>query len=403
MQVIRFVVGILLAVAAPAARADIFQDWIRVAESGADGRIVTPPLQGEKERTAPLLVALAMFEAVNAIDRRYQSVLDVPAAGAKGSEEAAAITAAHDVLVGIHPERRAQFDQTAALAMSGIGAGAARDAGVRAGEAAAAAALTRKLFDGPVYASYRPIGEPGQYAPPVPVAFRGWSLRSRLLVLKSPGEAMPPPPPPMTGERYARDFNEVKLLGGIGQPKATPATLAHADFLAAFRLEPTVARVAARLPRGVDRARLWAMLMIGRHDVNALIGLSKMQYMTWRPYNAIRNADRDGNPLTERDPDWEPVMPTPVHPEYPCGHCTMSGFLAALLAPETDGPIEVASETARLPVSVVFSDWPAFLEATSLARIEGGMHFRFSNEAGQAMGRKIGELTRARFAPPLRR
>jgi hypothetical protein len=31
------------------------------------------------------------------------------------------------------------------------------------------------------------------------------------------------------------------------------------------------------------------------------------------------------------------------------------------------------------------------------------MHFRFANEAGQALGRRVGELARARFAQPLRR
>jgi hypothetical protein len=51
---------------------------------------------------------------------------------------------------------------------------------------------------------------------------------------------------------------------------------------------------------------------------------------------------------------------------------------------------------------MTFPDWASFLAATSLARIQGGMHFRFSNEAGQALGQRIGEMARARFAPPLR-
>jgi hypothetical protein len=124
--------------------------------------------------------------------------------------------------------------------------------------------------------------------------------------------------------------------------------------------------------------------------------------MAWRPLNAIRNGDRDDNPETVRDADWEPVMPTPNHPEYPCGHCGFSGVYAALLASETDGPVEVSSDTAPMPVTISFPDWPAFLAAASLARIQGGMHFRFSNEAGQSLGKRVGELARARFAPPLR-
>jgi hypothetical protein len=138
-------------------------------------------------------------------------------------------------------------------------------------------------------------------------------------------------------------------------------------------------------------------------DANAAVAQAEMRYMTWRPLNAIRNADRDDNPKTVRDAGWEPLMPTPNHPEYPCGHCTFSGVFAGLMESETKGPVEVSSGSAPLPLTISYPTWPAFLEATSLARIQGGMHFRFSNEAGQALGRRVAELAKARFAPPLRR
>jgi hypothetical protein len=134
-------------------------------------------------------------------------------------------------------------------------------------------------------------------------------------------------------------------------------------------------------------------------DANAAVAQAKMRYMTWRPLNAIRNADRDDNPATIRDPAWEPVMPTPNHPEYPCGHCTFSGLFAGLLESESDGPVEVASDSAPLPVTITYPGWKEFLEATSLARIQGGMHFRFSNDEGQALGKRVAVIARKRFAP----
>lgn len=394
---------LILLVAPALARADVLEDWLAIADRGPDGRPLPPPLQGQKERTAPPIVALAMFEAANAIDPRYQSYLGLPPARSRGSGEVAAVTAAHLVLTRIYPERRESLDAAMAMSVAAVPAGGARDAGTEVGRAAGEAAMARSVFAGPPTEAFRPAGEIGRFVPPTLPAFAPWFMRAQPFFLKNWDEVMPPPPPLTASERYARDFDEVRLLGGKGQTNATADSLRMAEFIAGFTVDPTVRRIAAAKPRLVDRARLWAMVRMAALDANAAMAQAKMRYMTWRPLNAIRNADRDDNPATARDPDWEPVMMTPVHPEYPCGHCTLAGFYAALLAPETDGPIEVSSESAVLPVPIVYSSWDRFLEATSRSRIEGGMHFRFSNEAGQAMGRRIGQLTRARFAPPLRR
>ncbi len=213
---------------------------------------------------------------------------------------------------------------------------------------------------------------------------------------------MPPPPPALSSATYAASYNETMRVGGVGQPGATPEARIAARFLGGFNLDAMVRQVAAARPRVVDRARLWALVRVAQHDANGMIAVAKMRYMTWRPYNAIRNGDRDDNPATERDANWEPVLTTPNHPEYPCGHCTMSGLMAGMLAPESKGPVSVPSDSAGYPATMTFADWPAFLRAASLARIQGGMHFRFSNDAGQAMGGRIAELARERFASPLK-
>src|SRR5262245_41065463 len=89
---------------APLARADAISDWVGLADRALAGRAVAPPLQAERERKAPALTALAMFEAVNAVDRRYASYLSVQVANAPASEEAAAIAAGHAVLSALYPE-----------------------------------------------------------------------------------------------------------------------------------------------------------------------------------------------------------------------------------------------------------------------------------------------------------
>jgi hypothetical protein len=402
-MLLRFVFAMALVCFAPStAGADVIEDWIRVADRGPNGAPLPPPLQGRLERTAPPLVSLAMFEATNAIDRRYKSYLGVARADGAASGEAAAAAAAHAVLVGLYPERSSQLDGALALSLSGIADTARRERGLEIGRSAGAAALARSVFQGPAGEPYRPAGEIGRFTPPNLPAFAPWFMRAEPFFLVSWTEVMSPPPPLTSSERYARDFEEVRQSGGVGQANATVDGLRRAQFMAQFNVDPTVSREAARRPRLVDRARLWALVRMASLDANAAVAQAKMKYMTWRPLSAIRNADRDDNRSTGRDPLWEPVMTTPNHPEYPCGHCTFSGLFAALLEPETaDRPGEVASDSASLSVNMMFEDWSAFLEATSLARIQGGMHFRFSNEEGQALGRRVGLLARQRFAPPL--
>ena len=399
----RLLAVVLMLVLPSPAIADVIESWLAIADRGPDGRPLPPPLQGQNERTAPPIVALAMFEALNSLDRRYHSYLGIAAAPGPGSQEAAAAAAAHDVLARIYPGRRASFDEALALTLATVPAGPAREGGLAAGRTAAEAALARSLFAGAAPEPFRPAGEVGRFVPPVLPAFAPWFLRAQPFFLKSWDEVMPPPPPATSSERYARDFQEVRRIGGKGPPGAATSGQRLAEFIAGFTIDPTVHRIAAAKPRMVDRARLWALVRMAGLDANAAIAQAKMRYMTWRPLNAIRNADRDDNPATIRDLLWEPAMPTPNHPEYPCGHCGFSGVYAGVLAAETDGPVEVASESVPMPVTITFRDWDSFLAATSLARIEGGMHFRFSNEAGQVLGRRVGELARARFAPPLRR
>ncbi len=384
----------------PVAHADAVSDWVGLADRALDGRPVAPPLQAQRERSAPALTALAIFEAVNAIDPRYQSYLSFPRASAPALDEAAA-AAGHGVLSALYPERSEALDDALALALAHIEPGPARDAGITVGERAAQVALARPMFEGPAPSPYRPAGDVGRFVNPAPPIIAPWSLRAQFFFLASPEEPMPPPPPELASERYARDLNETRTLGGVGQPGATPDALRRARFLAGFSLDPVLHRAVQERPRLVERARLWALVRMAEHDANAMISIAKMRYQTWRPINAIRNADRDENPKTARDPDWTPVMPTPNHPEYPCGHCTVSALQAALLEPYASAPVEVRSESAALGASMTFSNWQAFINAASLARIQGGMHLRFSNEAGQAMGRRIAAIAQERFAPKI--
>lgn len=396
-RVLVAVVLVLLAGPSPSS-ADIVSDWVDLAGRAPDGRALPPPLQDRVQRTAPSVVALTLFETANRLDHRYRSYLALQPVTGDVSADAALSAGAHAVLVALRPAQKERLDEALMLALAHVPAGPAREAGLALGRETAAIALARPLFDGPAYESYRPPGPVGRFAPPMPSVMEPWALRAQPWLLASLDEVMPPPPPPLTGARYARDFDEVKTAGRA-MPPPRSAALVKADFIGGFSLEPMLHRIADAKPRQVDRARFWALVRMAQHDANAMTAFAKMRYLTWRPWNAIRNADRDDNPLTERDAEWTPALPTPNHPEYPCGHCVASGLIAGLLSGEPAVPITVASETMPGQPQLHFDDWPAFLAATSQARIDGGMHFRFANEAGQAMGARIAAIARARFAP----
>lgn len=140
-------------------------------------------------------------------------------------------------------------------------------------------------------------------------------------------------------------------------------------------------------------------------DTGMTTAEAKLHYNFWRPITAIRNGDIDGNAATTPDPAWEPLIGTPNHPEYPCAHCSYSAAAAELLKAEVGnsppGGVRVASRS--IPASAVqalpsFDEW---VRQVSYSRTLGGVHYRFSNEAGEEMGRKVAEMALAHIMRPL--
>ncbi len=208
----------------------------------------------------------------------------------------------------------------------------------------------------------------------------------------------PGPPPDLGSETWARDYNEIKALGAVNSTQRTPEQTAIAKFWEATApaIYWLVARSVAVEPgrEVTDNARLFAVAAMAMDDALIAVFEAKYAYNFWRPVTAIRNGDLDGNDATARDPGWAPFIPTPMHPEYPCAHCIVSSSLGAVLEAEIgSGPaprLISSSPTAR--TSRTWTSVGDFTREVALARIYDGVHYRFSTEAGSAMGRKIGEL-----------
>jgi hypothetical protein len=144
----------------------------------------------------------------------------------------------------------------------------------------------------------------------------------------------------------------------------------------------------------VEGARFMALAAIAINDALIAVLDAKYHYNFWRPVTAIRNGDIDGNPATDREAAWQPIADTPMHPEYPCAHCILSGSVAGVVkaALGTVDIPEIAITSPTAPsVTHRWTNMTAFTDEVANARIWAGFHYRFSTRVGTDMGLKIGE------------
>ena len=395
--------GVALAYAQPAA-ADVVADWWDVANRYYNAAQGAPGSLSADTHRAATRTALAMFEAVNAIDRRYESHLGLAAADGSASQDAAAATAAYKVLLHHYPANKSALEESYALSMAAIPETLARAAGVAIGEQAAAAAMTAGGLDPAVItAPYRPRTVPGGWvATALPSLDPYWGAM-RPWVIPSAEALRPPPPPPLTSERYARDYEEIRRLGGRNSKERTPLQTLIARYRQAFDVTPSVRRATdAPGRRPVDNARLLALYQMAFDDAGLAMIVAKQHYDYWRPITAIRNGDRDDNPATQPDPSWVPLISTPNFQEYPCGHCAVAAAIGEVMKSES-GVKSVTVVSLLNPNSVVqhVDSWDEWVRQVSDSRLYGGVHYRFSNEAGEEIGRKAARMVLAQALRPL--
>jgi hypothetical protein len=399
---------LVLTLAAPAS-ADTVTDWWDLANHYYGASQGVPGPRSPDVDRAPARAALAMFEAVNAIDPHYVSYLHFPVGDPGASQDAAAATAAYRVLLAAFPANKAPLDESYALAMAQIGEGAPREAGRTIGEKAAAAALAVGGLDPAIPAPpYRPRTAPGEWIGASLPALDSYWIAFRPWVVASAEALRPPPPPALGSAAWTRDYEEVRRLGGKASRERTPVQTLIARYRQAFDVTPSV-RLATDAPgrRQVDNARLLALYQMAFDDAVQQMILAKLHYNYWRPITAIRNGEADGNPGTAPDAEWTPLLPTPNFPEYPCGHCTVAAVIAEVMKSESGLPasagVRVASMVAPNSVNLTLPGWDEWVRQVSLSRTLGGVHYRFSNQAGEEIGRRAARIVIAGALRPLPR
>jgi hypothetical protein len=363
-------------------------------------------------------VDVAMYDAVTAIDRRFQPFA-VRVDAAKGaSEDAAAASAARDVLVHYFPSQAATLDAALASSLASIADGQSKTDGILVGRAVATQWLALRSGDGlEASLTYTPGHGPGIWepvptypAPPpnTPPAPGGvWMTQFKPFALVSGDQFLGdiPPPPPLKSTAWASNFNLTKAYGELNSNVRTAAQTeigrfwtddAAAQYSRAFR-----ALVASQRLSTAAAARLAAMYSVAASDAVTVCMNAKYHFAFWRPYTAIHDADTDANRDTVADPNWVPLAVTPGHPEYPANHgCVTQAVMDALTAFfDTDEiPYSVTSAVTRTTHS--FNSFGDVVTEVNNARIYGGMHFRHSVKQGNRLGRLVTEyMLRHHFKP----
>jgi hypothetical protein len=373
--------------------ADVITDWNENAVT-----FVTPRMAPPVAQRAVAMVQAAMFDTVNSIERRYRPYLVQLPVPPTASKEAGAAAAAGAVLARLLPQADSQVKSLLGSYLAAIPDGDAKSAGINLGEAVAARVLEVRAKDGSdAPDAYRPKTRPGVYVPtPITVGSTWPSVTP--FALTSPSQFRPGPPIALASERWAADYNEIKDLGARDSGKRSARQTEDARFwliTGPQSTDPIIRQlVAAKKMSLIDSARFMALASVALADAYIAVMDAKYHYEFWRPITAIRNGDLAGNPATQRDPTWQPIDATPMHPEYPCAHCIGSSALAAVVEAlwgTPDVPEIVMTSPTAPGVSRRWTNLHAYTEEVAQARISAGFHYRFSTEVGQEMGRKIGQ------------
>ena len=390
------------------------------------------PLAPFVESRLYAIANVAVHDALNSIDPRFARYADEGPIERDASAAAAALTAAHDAILGAAPGAAASTNAWYAVSMAPLGDGDDVARGVAIGQRSAAAILARRAgdhTDGGGVAPYTPGSNAGDYRFTFPFNTPGfdffgtggfadasqWGATVAPFVIQSASDFRVPKPYGASSNaaavltpRYTQDFNEVKALGCAG----CAARSATQTEIALFWKEnsPTgwntlaTSVIANRKLDAWQSARLFALLEMAEFDGYAASLESKYYYNFWRPVSAVALADADGNPETSSQAEWEVLaFPTPPVPDYPSAHSTAGGAGAAVIEAVVHGrtgTISMTSGSLR-GVTRTFDSPSAAAAENALSRIYIGYHFRHATEAGVLQGRAVGAYVAAHALRPL--
>jgi PAP2 superfamily len=362
------------------------------------------------------IVQTAIYDAVNAIDHTSRVFLVHAHARADASPVAAAAAAGLFTAAALFPTDTALFQATYQSSLADIPDGPAKTDGIAVGRFVAEQTLISRVTDGAnAVVNYTPGTAPGDWRP-APPAFAPAQTPQwpdvRPFALRRGSQFRPPPPPALNSQQYAAAFNEVKDFGRVDSTVRTPQQTEVARFWEAKAGTPQIAgywnliaeNAAASQGNTLDQnARLFAQLNVTLADTTIAFFDAKYTYNRWRPVTAIRLADQTGNPDTVADPNWLPLLNTAPHPSYVSAHGATSGAAAAVLA-HSFGTDNISFSLTSEDLKGVTHSFTSFSAAATEAMnsvVWAGVHFRYDNTAGQALGQSVAHFVDQHFFQPV--
>jgi hypothetical protein len=385
--------GFLLAFTSFQAHADTITDWNETAiETMKAARSAGNPWS-----RSLAMMHVAMSDAVNATQNKYARVVDKGPMANGASADAAAASAARQILLHLYPAQKAMIETAYTASLNAIPDNAARKTGEALGERVAAAVQDDRAGDGTnVPETYRPITTPGVWVPTTLPIFSQYA-QAKPWVMKTADQFRPGPPPQLTSDLYARDYNETKSLGGTKSTQRTAEQTAAVKFWTQANLGPAWQAAARQIAVAkkldlADSARLFALLNMGVANTFINDWDAKFTYNFWRPMTAIRNGDMDGNDATALEAGWTPLNDTPMHPEYPSQAAIIAGVAVSVFdsvfGPNVNIPITV-SDLMDAKLQRQYANIKQISDEHQDVRVWGGIHFRNSLNVGYDMGTKV--------------
>lgn len=388
-------------------KADTVTEWNTLMLDAIRNESTAPPLAA---RNLGILHA-SVHDALNAIRPTYEIYFVSLTASSTASLEAAAVGAAYECLAELYPSQMASFDAALNRFLANTEDTPSRDEGLAVGQMTAVFILVWRNSDGAsTTVPYIPSSEPGAWrrTPPFfrPPELPQWPYVMPFAMTNG-AQFQPLGPPALSSSQYAADLNQVKELGRNNSTTRTSEQTLIARFWSDFSNTVTppghwnqiAQNVATNRPSTlIENARLFALLNIAMADAAICVWDAKYLYNFWRPVTAIQQADTDGNPDTEADPDWTPLLSTPAFPEYVSGHSAFSAAAAAVLARVYGSDhisFEVTSDT--VPVIRSYGSFAECAEEIAMSRIYGGIHFLAGDVDGLDAGRKVGDYVMQNF------
>jgi hypothetical protein len=390
---------------------EVVMEWNEILQTNI------PPTAGLFSFRYYSMMHIAMFDAVNSIERDYERYHVKVWANPAASTEAAAAQAAHDVLVALIPEAQGTFGAALQNRLAKIPSWRAGP-GVVIGKKVAQAVIDWRTGDGSEQPNipYIPPALPGLWQPTPPTQIAGAVHFAHVepFGLLTATQYLPDPPPLLNSPEYATAVEQVRSLGSATLSTRTDEQTQIALLFAAsgyspnpFALWSNVARNLARSQNLsiVRAARLFALLNVAMNDGLQTAHTSKYVYGLWRPVTAIQRADEDLNDATVADPSWQPLLATPPYPSHSSNLTCIAASAARTLARvlHRDAvPFDVTwtGTGGNANVTRSYASFAQLAEEAGISRVYGGIHFQFELTASHESCANVSDFIVSRHARP---